>query len=443
MTAVAALFFLDWDSLRLLSGNLGSLSTPAWVGLLALLALGILSEFLSVSVTVAENSGTSSIVFIPLLATLLLFGPVAAALFSLISAVFGEILIRHKPPLKATFNISQYFLSALVAGMVFEAFGGISMLVQTTIGESSDLHVLPFVGFIGTLLLLNNVSVAGAISISQGEQFIHVWKQLVGETGTNIVYDLLISPIAVAVAFLYREVGLLGLAVTILPLLFIRHSYLVNLKLQAAIRDLLSALVKAIETRDPYTSGHSLRVADLAERIARELGLPTSRVSDCKNAALLHDIGKINPIYIQILKKPGSLTEGERNVIESHVDKGVELVNSMASFPPNVIAGIRHHHERIDGGGYPGGLKGPDIPLEARIIHVCDAVDAMLSDRPYREALSVFQVREQLVQYAGTQFDVEIVQVVLESDILEKHKEAVRSENTLDPGIIGALQTVS
>ena len=222
-------------------------------------------------------------------------------------------------------------------------------------------------------------------------------------------------------AYLYATLWVPGLLVSFLPLLFVRHSYLTNLALQQTNRALLKALVKAIETRDPYTSGHSLRVAALSARIAQAMGVVGSKLEAIETAALLHDIGKIEAIYTEILKKPGDLSAEEREIIESHVTKGVDLLTSLGSFDKEVIESVRHHHEREDGKGYPDGISGTGIPLGARIIKVVDAVDAMLSDRPYRKALTLDQVREQLEMYSGSQFNQAIVRVVVESDLLEKH----------------------
>ena len=248
-----------------------------------------------------------------------------------------------------------------------------------------------------------------------------IWARLVGRTGTNLIYDIWVSPIAIAVAFLYLQLWVLGLPLIVLPLLFIRHAYLTILQLQQANRDLLKALVKAIETRDPYTSGHSIRVAALALRIADAMGLSPKRLNDIETAAMLHDIGKIEAVYTEILGKPDHLTDEEREIIESHVTKGVELLEQLSSFPTEVVAGVRGHHERVDGRGYPEGLKGGEIPIAARIIKVCDAVDAMLSDRPYRKALDLPAVREQLEIYSGSQFDPEVVKAVLAGSLIEKH----------------------
>lgn len=115
-------------------------------------------------------------------------------------------------------------------------------------------------------------------------------------------------------------------------------------------------------------------------------------------------------------------------IIESHVTKGVEVLESLATFPHDVLAAVRGHHERVDGKGYPDRLRGEEIPLGARIIKVCDAIDAMLSDRPYRKALQLPQVREQLSTFVGIQFDQRIVEVVATSDLLEKHATELTQE---------------
>jgi putative nucleotidyltransferase with HDIG domain len=166
-------------------------------------------------------------------------------------------------------------------------------------------------------------------------------------------------------------------------------------------------------------------VAGLARDIAESLNLPEDQVDDVETAALLHDIGKIDAIYVDIIQKPTDLSAAERAVIESHVIKGVELLRSVSSFPEHVLNAVRHHHEREDGRGYPDNLAGPQIPLGAKIIKICDAIDAMLSDRPYRKALELPAVKGQLVQYAGSQFDRRIVDLVVGSTILERHAAQV------------------
>jgi putative nucleotidyltransferase with HDIG domain len=231
--------------------------------------------------------------------------------------------------------------------------------------------------------------------------------------------DLMVLPIAILVAYLYFELHVVGLLVALLPLLFVRYAYLAKFRLEVANRDLLQVLVKAIETRDPYTSGHSIRVQSLSKSIGEELGLSVRTIDELEAAALLHDVGKIEVVYEEILRKPSSLSEQERKIIESHVLRGVEILTSLSSFNSRIIAGIRHHHELFDGSGYPDGLSGVRIPLYARIIKVSDAIDAMLSTRPYRPALST-----------GKHFDPEIVKVVVKSSVLAQHAAMVEIDRT-------------
>jgi putative nucleotidyltransferase with HDIG domain len=144
------------------------------------------------------------------------------------------------------------------------------------------------------------------------------------------------------------------------------------------------------------------------------------------NAALLHDIGKIEAVYTEILRKPDVLTPEERAIMESHVTRGVKLLRDLSSVPEEVVKIVRHHHEREDGNGYPDGLLADEIPIGSKIIVLCDAVDAMLSDRPYRDALPLSAVLEQLEQNAGRQFDHHVVRVALRSQILVEYAETMR-----------------
>ncbi|MEA2376414.1 MAG: hypothetical protein QOD13_321, partial [Thermoleophilaceae bacterium] len=144
---------------------------------------------------------------------------------------------------------------------------------------------------------------------------------------------------------------------------------------------LLRRMSTLLETRDPYTHGHSRRVARHAERIAREMGLPREQVAKIRAAALVHDIGKIN-VPRSILTKPGRLTDEEFALVKRHPGDGAAMVVELED--PQLTAIVRHHHERMDGTGYPDGLAGGDIPLGARVIAVADTFDAITSTRAYR-----------------------------------------------------------
>jgi putative nucleotidyltransferase with HDIG domain len=209
--------------------------------------------------------------------------------------------------------------------------------------------------------------------------------------------------------------GILGLVVTLVPILVIRHIYGLYRKLQNSGRELLDLMVKAIEARDPYTSGHSIRVATLAKAIAQETKMSAEEVEQVYTAAILHDVGKIHEEFAPLLRKEAKLTPEETALLQTHAVKSAELVGIISSFRGTVQDAVRSHHERWDGGGYPDGLAGDDIPLGARIIMISDTTDAMTTDRPYRKRLPIDAVITELQKYRGTQFDPKLVDLAVTS----------------------------
>ena len=165
----------------------------------------------------------------------------------------------------------------------------------------------------------------------------------------------------------------------------------------------LRALLGTVSAKDKYTLGHSERVMDYAVMIARSMGLEGERIRLIKIAALLHDIGKVE-IPEALLNKSEPLTEDDRNLLKKHPSYSADILEPLSNIEL-LIDSIKHHHERFDGKGYPSGIKGNDIPLEARILCVADSFDAMLSDRPYRKGMKINEVIAELEKNAGTQFD--------------------------------------
>ena len=407
----------DWASLL-------ELPRSGLLGLAGLVAIALMSESLAIGVSVGvTGSSTASVAFVPLLASVQLFGPAAGVLVFGLTVPFAELFVRRKGLFRASFNFAQTIVATTLAGSAFLLLGGLPLHATADPNISSQL--IPFISYGLIFLGVNHAAVSLAITLSQELPFRRVWHKLLANTGASL-NDILISPIALAVAFLYVQFGVFGIVVLILPMLFIRYSYLTTSKLRDSNADLLTALVKAIEIRDPYTSGHSMRVSQLAQQIAEELGLSRVTVDRIGNAALLHDIGKIEDAYTDILRKPDALTAEERAIIESHVIRGVQLLTDLSSVPEEVVQIVRHHHEREDGAGYPDGLLGDEIPIGSKIIVVCDAVDAMLSDRPYRNALPLPRVLRELQEHAGRQFDHRVVRALTHSQILVEYAEVMR-----------------
>jgi HD-GYP domain-containing protein (c-di-GMP phosphodiesterase class II) len=189
----------------------------------------------------------------------------------------------------------------------------------------------------------------------------------------------------------------------------------------------LSTLVKAVEVKDSYTHGHSLRTAELAVELGLQMSLPSDRLRIIARGAYLHDLGKI-AIPDQILNKPGSLTADERKIVETHPQLGYELASTAPSLT-EVLPVILHHHERVDGQGYPKRLAGSEIPLEARVVAVADVWDALTSDRAYRIGWDPAHALAHIDAGRGTHFDPAVV------DALERVMFNRGVSTTSDPGV--------
>jgi hypothetical protein len=186
-------------------------------------------------------------------------------------------------------------------------------------------------------------------------------------------------------------------------------------ELEALNQETIFAFVRAIDARDPYTARHSEKVAGYAVRLARALGLPPEECERIHLAGMLHDVGKVG-LERSVLHKPGRLDEDEWRAVREHPALSAHIIGAVSSFAA-FVPGARHHHERWDGRGYPDGLAGPGIPLDARILAVADAYDAMTSDRSYRDALPHDEAIRRLHADAGTQFDPDCVRAFAALDI--------------------------
>lgn len=183
--------------------------------------------------------------------------------------------------------------------------------------------------------------------------------------------------------------------------------------------DMIKALVKTIDAKDPYTNGHSIRVAEYTRMLAEQAYTDSDELHNIYNIALLHDIGKIG-IPDSIISKPGKLTDEEYNIIKGHTLTGAKILSEIKS-APELIYGAKYHHERYDGKGYPCGLKGEEIPEVSAIIAVADAYDAMTSNRSYRKLLPQETVKQEIEKGLGTQFNPKWGKIMLK--LIEKDKD--------------------
>ncbi|MCX5893205.1 MAG: HD-GYP domain-containing protein, partial [Deltaproteobacteria bacterium] len=180
-------------------------------------------------------------------------------------------------------------------------------------------------------------------------------------------------------------------------------------KIQQTLTDTVEVLANTVETRDPYTAGHQRRVAHLACALGREMGFTPDRIEGMRVMGYLHDLGKI-AIPAEILSRPGKISAVEFNIIKSHPQQGYDIVKNI-EFPWPISQAILQHHERLDGSGYPAGLSGTEIILEARILMVADVVEAMASHRPYRPAKGIEAALEEIMRNRGVLYDAEVVDI--------------------------------
>ena len=171
------------------------------------------------------------------------------------------------------------------------------------------------------------------------------------------------------------------------------------------------AMVNALDAKSPWTKGHSERVAKYAEQVAKELGLEEGKIKNLQLACLLHDIGKIGT-YDHLLDKAGKLTDEEFDIVKKHPAQGAAILKEIKQLK-DIIPLIKHHHERIDGKGYPDGIKGEEIPFCARILHVADSFDSMTADRPYRPSPGREYAISELKRCSSTRFDPLVVEAFL------------------------------
>ena len=349
-----------------------------------------------------ESDGSLS--FIPILASAAIAPHWMSVVCVAGSSLAAQILAR-KPLVKTIFNSAQNALSVALGIIAYLATGGQPL---RHIGESSSLSLFAlFLVFFAT----NSMCVSIVLGLVRGKSSWVVWREIA--LGA-LPYDFLSLPVILFFVWIYTEHDVVGAFVLAVPLLGLRQLYKVNWQLEQTNRELLELMVAAIEARDPYTSGHSRRVAEKARLISRAVGLRERETERVVAAALLHDVGKIHEVFGPILSKPGRLTAEEQVIMRTHPVKSAELAGTVTQLR-DVVPLIRHHHENWDGTGYPDGLKGDAIPLGSRIIMFADTIDAMTTDRPYRAALDPTAVRKELLRFRGTQFDPQICDALLRS----------------------------
>jgi HD-GYP domain-containing protein (c-di-GMP phosphodiesterase class II) len=321
--------------------------------------------------------------------------------------VFAIEVTRRAEWHKIVFNTAAPTLASAGSIAAFSACGGVPWR------EHPVLAAVPIIALLTSSRAINDLTLAGVLSLAQAQPIRTTWRALFGRT---LIDDILVAPIVWLLAYAVVSWGIPGTLAVAASLVWIHRLYRTNRALSRLSRELLELMVTAIEARDPYTSGHSRRVSRMAMDIARALGLSQHDVDRIGVAGLLHDVGKIHEKYAVILQKPDRLSKHEWLLMKEHPADGEALIRNVSALH-DILPAVRHHHERWDGSGYPDGLRGSAIPLMARVMTFADTIDAMTSDRPYRRGLTQDEVRAEIEKHAGHQFDPVLAKRLLKSPV--------------------------
>jgi len=401
------------------SGLIFTWTSANLLGLIAIIALVGVGQALALEV---DDGGSISVSAVGCLAGAALFGP-RAALALAITVVAVEWSARRSPLHNVLFNIGALTLASLTAASIFKIGDVVPHGTAHRI-TVAGLGLAAGAAYFGALMGLLSL----AIALEGHERWWAVFRERFAWLLPHyVVYGFIGGVMALA----YQAVDLFALAVFAVPLLlmrktqeaYLKHTQRSAQKLRQAAETIQSqnvsleqankllkerstaameSLSATVDARDSYTAGHSRRVQQLALAIGRELGLSQAELDLLGHAALFHDIGKL-AIPDAILLKPASLTPDEWSLMQRHAEEGARIIDRLG-FLNDAVPAIRHHHERFDGTGYPDRLKGEEIPLGARIIHVADALDSMLTTRIYRAARPAAEALGELRRAAGSQF---------------------------------------
>jgi diguanylate cyclase (GGDEF)-like protein/putative nucleotidyltransferase with HDIG domain len=397
------------------------LSSAEWISLFVICILIAMSEWFSVNLYYGQTAISTSA--IPILVGYLLFGPIGTLVVSLTVAI--TLFVKYRSPVsRFFFNFSNHILAGtlcvsltLMTGKQFLELNSLSQILLSLASAAIMYFVTTW-----------SIAIGMRFDLKQPAR--QIWKEQYSWLAT---YYIGFGLIAYTLVFGYKYDRNAGILLMVIPMILLRFSQeqyisrtkkaIVELREKNQIlkknseeifksnEGLLETLSEIIDLRDPYVLGHSKQVSYYATEIARRMKLNDKQIELIRKGALLHDIGKIG-IPEDILAKPSHLTSEEYEVIKRHAVLGAELVAKSPSLRP-LIPIIRHHHEYLNGNGYPDKLRGNQISIEARIVAIADAIDAMSTDRPYRKALNPLSVINEIRRHAGSQFDPLIVDAAI------------------------------
>jgi diguanylate cyclase (GGDEF)-like protein/putative nucleotidyltransferase with HDIG domain len=424
------------------------ISSTEWISLVVISFLVAMSEWFSLNLYFRQTSVSTSA--IPILVGYLLFGPIGIFAVSLTVAL--TLFIKHRSPInRLIFNFSNHILAGVLCSSLILASGR-----QFVMWDPAGQLLLSLASA-GALYLASTWLIAVGMGFDLKQPARQIWKE---QYSWLSLYYLGIGIVAFTLVLGYGYDKATGILLMVIPMVFLRlgqtqyisrtREVVIELREKNQIlkknaeeitelnEGLLETLSEIIDLRDPYVLGHSKQVSQYATEIAKIMRLHERQVELIRKGSLLHDIGKLG-IPQEILTKPSRLTPEEYEIIKRHAALGAELVEKSPSLRP-LIPIIRHHHEFFNGAGYPDRLKGNHISIEARIVAIADAIEAMSSDRPYRKALEPVYVLNELNKHAGSQFDPLVVDAAVK--MLEKQNGLKVCDSEIRPKFLPGLTGV-
>lgn len=388
------------------TGLIQLFATKSYQYILYFVALSIISE--SFLIQTAEDKYISagyavglaaSFLFIPSVAGLIVF---LGALLKIYKENGCYYHLFNSSLYKRVFNACAYALGAFAASDLYHHVW--ALVSFDRFWNVSILGIL-----VGAVVYggVNIVIFSVLYTILDKSPFNQVIKEMQWVTSNFLV----MMPIGVAMALAYHKSGFIMVALILGPLVMLRYSFKLYIDMKQQYFETIQSLSNALDAKDNYTNGHSIRVSEISVAIASEMKMNAKQMETIKAAALLHDIGKIG-IADAIINKPGRLEMSEIYEIRRHPEIGEKILKDVSALR-HIAVIVKHHHERFDGNGYPDSLKGDEIPIESAIISVADAYDAMTSNRIYRMAMTFERAVNIIREERGRQFNPEVVDAFL------------------------------
>lgn len=390
------------------------------VALVVLCALGILSQALRES-NVGQRV-TLSFLSIIQIASIPLVGPVGAAA---VGGLAQALDIQKSRPVARLFNLAMNTSLGVIGGAVYLRAGGEQDISVLDGPGALLLHVAgPLILADAVQMVVNAGLIAGIVHADRGTPLRVTFVGMIANSGIAYLGYGVIAFLFVLL-WIPAGVGAFSAVLILAPLFVARWTFVQYGDEVRAHESALSALVTAVETKDPASSGHSERIALLVDWVIEPLALSSQQASALHFAAMLHDVGRVG-LPARLVRRPGDITGADLVLVAEHPGLGTELLGGV-TFLEDSLEGILHHHERWDGRGYPDGLAGEAIPLLSRVIAVADAFDSLTMPRPYRQALTAAGALAQITAGSGSQFDPRVVDAL--GRALDRH--------TWEPGAVG------